>query len=225
MEPTEKYNTDNQKFSDPQSQVPIKANIYKPLFFTFFIFFLITASSLVTLSISKNKKSAPTQVSPQITVISPTSIPIVTDETQNWKTYTDSTYKYSIKYPSDLLQINKISDEMISIRDIKKSNNTNPMSTTPGFTITAYKNVSLLPNNDKNLSLINWIKQEQSTNIFSKEKSITVASLPAYQVTSGGESETEVVYIQKDNFILEISSSSSNISEIEQQIINSLKFN
>ena len=42
---------------------------------------------------------APSQ-SPQITVIKPSPASTPTDETANWKTYTNTTYGFSIKYPA-----------------------------------------------------------------------------------------------------------------------------
>jgi hypothetical protein len=143
---------------------------------------------------------------------------------RDWQTYTDSTYKYSISYPSTL-NLNNESNEKISFSIKNISKEINPIAITPGLSIKVYKAVSLLPNNDKNLKFEDWIKQQLSTNLFSNNKTIKIDSITAHQVTGKGESDTQVIYIPKNNYIYEISIGSENISELDQSIINTFKFN
>lgn len=145
---------------------------------------------------------------------------------KDWKTYTNSTYKYSIQYPSDWI-LNKTSNELVYLltkeRDqYLKSGKIGPLS---DLSIKVYKNISLLENNDKSLGLYDWLKQEESKNLIYNIKSLNYWSTPAYQVTSRGESDSEGIYIQKNNFIYSISVASEKISEVNQSIINTLKFN
>jgi len=86
-------------------------NPYKILFFISLGLFLIVSSVLTTLLLTQNKPNSLTTldtsktVSTTVTKITPTvsQTTPTTTESENpsdWKTYTDSTYRFSINYPS-----------------------------------------------------------------------------------------------------------------------------
>ena len=103
-------NSENQNIQIPVlSPVPTPSNnIFKILTFIFLGLFLIILLFLIYFLIKLNKSIQTPQPQNQVTeniVTSPTatSVPTITstpDPTVNWKTYTNSTYKFFIKYPS-----------------------------------------------------------------------------------------------------------------------------
>lgn len=86
----------------PSTPTPNK-NIFKLLFLIFFCLFLATLlfSTYLLIKIGIKDQNSKTRVENQITEnITPTLIPtIVTDETQNWKTYKNE--EFSFKYPPE----------------------------------------------------------------------------------------------------------------------------
>ena len=72
--------------------------IFKILFFIFLGLFLIISSIYAYLWVKSDQQPQNSQTQVQ----NPTSIPTTTiDETQDWQTYTNPTFNYSIKYPKN----------------------------------------------------------------------------------------------------------------------------
>lgn len=91
-------NFETQNLDQNLNPITPQKNIFKILFFILLALVLVIISVLTTLLVTKNKSITPVQ---ELTTIpSPTIIPTKTivDETANWQTYTNSTYKYSIQY-------------------------------------------------------------------------------------------------------------------------------
>ncbi|MDD4785216.1 MAG: PsbP-related protein [Candidatus Shapirobacteria bacterium] len=86
----------SQSFITPTPPIPQK-NIYKPLFFIFFVLFLIVTSISIILLFPKGQSIPQTsQINESVT---PTSIATPTSNpTSNFKTYINKKYGYSIKY-------------------------------------------------------------------------------------------------------------------------------
>lgn len=82
MEPTEIYNSDNHDSLQNQAPIRSKTDIYKPLFFTFFAFFLITASCLITIALTKDKTNTVSIPIETITIspVNPTSVPTISEK-------------------------------------------------------------------------------------------------------------------------------------------------
>ena len=93
MEPI--TNFENQSLNQNLNPTIPQKNIFKILFFIFLGLFLIVASVLTTLLITKNK----TPVSNQ-NISVPTVIPN-TNSAADWKNYINSKIGFSFKYPSD----------------------------------------------------------------------------------------------------------------------------
>lgn len=105
----------------PHTQTPIptapSTNWSKILVFIVLGLIIIAGSIFVGIQIGKNQtpNQQPIAVqptaSPTQTVVNPTVQPITsspTDPTANWKTYTNSAYKFLIKYPSNWISKNYI---------------------------------------------------------------------------------------------------------------------
>jgi len=107
----------------PSTPTPNK-KIFKILFFIFLSLFLIISSIYVYFWV-KSDKQTQNQITENVTPIAtqiPTLIPTVTDETQNWKTYTDVKHKISFKYPQNWVISN--SEEGIFLKNSTTSNMT-----------------------------------------------------------------------------------------------------
>lgn len=205
--------------------------LYKTLFLIFFILFLIVATVLITLLITKKNTPAVTSklTESAIPTIIPTATPTVivqaNDITANWKTYKDSAFNYSIKYPSDWVLKNH-SKNLISLASAKVNEflETHQVGGTPNIMVNVYS-LSELPNNTENLSFDNWIKQQEDQNLFSNKESIIVDGQNGYSVNSVGESATKEIYINKNNVIYHISYDLPVDDQEELRIINTFKLN
>lgn len=244
MELTEIYNSDNHDSLQNQAPIKPKTNIYKPLFFTFFAFFLITISCLITIFLTKNKTiiSSPITTNeitkPTSEIVSTPSPSTIIDETQNWQTYTDSVHKYLFKYPTDWVLTQPKDGYVTYIRLASpKRNNLIKQQTqseaNPEIYINSYNSFSELPEYSvessnfsfsfKNAKTLEEYIKGQLNNV--KKININgVTGFSGYNTYSNHE-----IYLQKGNIIINIITEDTEDSEYEnsiaQQIINTIKFN
>ena len=216
----------------PSTPTPNK-NIFKFLFFIFFGLFLVTLlfSTYLLVKISIKDQNSKTRVENQITEnITPTLIPtIVTDETQNWQTYTNSTFNYSIKYPQNWSIIQGhtyAADDSESIKN---------------------KSIEIVDNNQKIVMQIYIDSKSQIGNITLNEfvKQITpldktkVSNITNYKInTFDGVSAlvefTDKVpglqsglryFVKNNNYYVTFSTEESKISANISNILSTFKFN
>lgn len=248
---------ENQNYS---LNIPQK-NIYKILFFIFLGLFLIISSVLVTLlftqknpEISENMatkelKTIPTEIpisdvtkTPSISTTKLNATPTSYSMPKEWKTYTDSTYKFSIDYPSDWVFM-KVNDYFtITSAERNKDVETNGPTTTngPEINIMIYDSFSKLPEYDiayegktyssnqaKNL-------EEYVSNDLFDVKKILINGTGGYSGYSGYPDHR--IFLQKGNLIINIiegysydhsvyESNQNNKMNIIKKIIESFKFN
>lgn len=132
-------------------------NNYKILFFLFLGLFLIILIILV-LILTKTNKPATSQPQPQnqitetIIIPSPTSIPTPTqitltptnDPTKDWKTYTNSSYGFSFKYPQETALSETNNETKISADEKNKTYMFYfiELGTNNAFVVSVWRNVS-----------------------------------------------------------------------------------
>ncbi len=156
---------------------------------------------------------------------------------KDWKTYTDSTYKFSISYPREWVTKTYPEHKNIIVFQSPegKQNEELDKSLPPGdrptncgeYQINCYKSFAEINKTEiqeKNInSLSNWLKTSQ----FKDFSQSTINGFVSYSVTQLGLSETKQFYIQnKDTSFCQITfCGDRDLNSIEKQFINSFKFN
>lgn len=190
-----------------------RTNIYKPLFFIFVTFFLIIISSFITLYITKNKNTISSQRS--------TKILTTVNKTENWKIYTDTVYKFSLKYPSswkqakleDNIILNLISPEWE--KDIQNPNRFSQYEEILGdhFTIRIYSDYKISLTENK--SLEEFLSDKSYFNKFEK---IKIGNSNGYKVEVIAMIDHPAYYIvERDNLLI---IDDINFSTTELQILD-----
>lgn len=168
---------------------------------------VISIITFLIFSFIKNKKS-----------VTPTNN--IVDTSNKLETYINSFYKFSFKYPLNWIisenGSNKVTLNTPEHYNLIKNGN----SKVSNFLLVIYKSVADVPGNSQKLSLADWFKAET--------KSLNdLNDIPAYFVEGANtEGSFKSIYFQKDGAVYFISLFYTNPSEleIEQQIINSIKF-
>lgn len=129
----------------------------------------------------------------------------------NWKTYTNSTYKYSVKIPTDWEAIRQSGDDsVISIRPIGASN------------IPVIFNSQ---SNKNNLSLNTWIDNQLGKNYPREIKKLnSYDAVFVHNTTS--PYEFDVYYLTNGSVVYELSGSTLNNDQLQifDQILSTFKF-
>ncbi len=178
----------------------------------------------------KEKKDLNAQITElQSQVSNVTTATTATDETADWKTYSDSEFKYSIKYPNDWLSEDvSYAGETVYLLTSDRKKNFDAGERVRAFdvSVTGYSDSSMLPNNQsKKLSFENWIKQEADSFGFIQRKSIVVDGVSGYQGVGSGDGESYLIFVQKGNLIYQIETGDTTVpTTTEQKVINSFKF-
>jgi hypothetical protein len=151
------------------------------------------------------------------------------DETANWKIYTNSELKYSIKYPGDwILEETNINQGFLYLLTKQRKERIDKGEIIRGcdICIKVYKTISDLPNNQvKKLNFEDWIEKESDNYGFIGRTPIAIDSSSGYQGTGSGDGESYLIFIQRGGLIYDIGTGDTiKPTEIEQKIINSLKF-
>ncbi|MFA6042718.1 MAG: PsbP-related protein [Patescibacteria group bacterium] len=154
---------------------------------------------------------------------------VTIDPTVGWKTYTNMSYGYSIKYPADwILDIASISsgDLYILTKERQEKLDAKKMIRVMDIGVKVYTSASDLPNNSvKKLGFEDWIDQEADSYGFIKRKSITLDGVVGYQGVGSGDGASYLIFIQKSGRIYEIQTGDTQSpSQIEQLVINSFIF-
>ncbi len=63
--------------------------------------YYVVPSAIAPIAVATPK--ATVAATPTPLVVTPTSTPVIKDETANWKTYTNTSYKFSFKYPAEFV--------------------------------------------------------------------------------------------------------------------------
>lgn len=215
-------------------------NIFKPLFFLFLGLFLAILIILTlflikankTIQITENIISSPTSI-PTPTLIPPQiSITPTTDPTADWKTYTNSTYKYSIKYPNNWLS--KIStdgslnlttpENEKAVKEIRKSG---MMSEEPdgSYLIACYQNINEYNKGTGTKTLSDYFVKNNDEYLLLDE--ITINKFHSYIIEMKGMGTGVKGYIieNSNSSFCQISLKNKELTNIENQFINTFKFN
>lgn len=224
---------------NPPANQPVKtSSSSKPILIILFVVGLIALSSLGTYFIVKSqvKPQAPASssspVSSSSVQASPT--PSVIDETANWKTYTNTKYNYSFKYPQDWILQNKqldIENGMIdNIEFIKNGQNRL-------LEFSAYQNSTSFGSTAKGYlqyyqNMANENTEGPAMIVTSNNKKIN-NNINGFQLSIGGADVTKKIVFDDNGKLFVISPNIMAMSPKEQsenektvdQILSTFKFN
>jgi|GEM_PF-779932 len=164
-------------------------------------------------------KSASTKVT-----ITPTKSATTSSIPKDWKTYTNSTYKFSINYPSDWIV--KVSESGVIISNLEYTKGysdptNNNIDLGENVSISFYKNYKTSLTNGETLET--YISKKIN---FPSANKTTINKLSGYKVTENGMAGIYPgYYLISGNDLYVISSNIGDFSETEKQIINTIKFN
>jgi len=142
---------------------------------------------------------------------------------KDWKTYTDSTYKFSINYPSTwTINTKPSNNQVFSITSPEKIKLPKTYPEYDYLKIYFYKNYQSSLTDGK--AIESYLSNKTDFLSFSKTK---IANIDGYLGNENGMSSNPYpeYFIVRGNDLFEISSDDQDFSEIEKQIINTLKFN
>lgn len=198
-------------------------NNSKYSFLAFIAFFLIFISSFITILSAKNKNSIFSQITK---IFFPTST-ITVDKNKNWKTYTNSTYKFSIQYPQNWI-LSQSKNDLISLASSERNKmiEQKPKAYEPEITIIFYNSFSKLPENSNAESTT---KNTKTLEQYIKSSSPDVEKININGATGFSIYNGQVIYLQNKKNIIRIIENLTENYQYEnspvQQIINSIKFN
>ena len=197
-----------------QSTQPVRSNPknpYKILFFISLGLFLIVSSVLITLLLTQNKSNSLTTpdtsktVSTTVTKITPTVSQITPTITESeipsgWKTYTDSTYKFSINYPSDWT-LSKTAEgfSLISSKMAKKVAEAGDEPTVfgPEIEFSIYNSLSKLSGSTE----IKTLKEYVSSDLKNLEE-VSINGVSGYSGYT--DYPSHYIYLQKNNIFVRV---------------------
>jgi len=241
MEPINNFETQNpipdiQIPTLPSTPTPNK-NIFKLLFFIFLGIFLIISSIYLYLWIKSDQQTPNSQTETQnqnTETITPTLITTVVNEETNtsstsssiskdWKTYTNSTYKYTISYPSTY-QVKETTKNLISVGtpEMFKLIEESPSLGT-NLEVTVYSSLSEASNNSPKVKTLKDLAINMTDPPEQNYKEITIGGVSGFTVTT--DYPDTRIYLQRGNQIYYIFDGSLDNNSIEKQIINTLNFN
>jgi len=205
-------------------------NIYKSLFFIFLGLFIVVSVILVysLVSFTKTETQTPQKITEVIiTTPTPTSTPtIVNDGTQDWKTYTNSTYKFSIQYPKDWkvdIKPNKFVVMTLNSPEYMKNINNPPTNYIgiPGdqFMISFYKSYKNILTSNKSLE-----EYLSDKNLYTEYTTQKINNLTFYKAGVMGLGSQTVYFSIRGEDLYEFSFN-VEVTKTDEQIINSFKFN
>jgi hypothetical protein len=144
---------------------------------------------------------------------------------KDWKIYTDSTYKYSINYPSTWVKDTKLANSTIflinSPEKIESLKDPNKYEGYSGDDI----NIQFYKDYKKTLTENKTIEEYfKSSGLFSNIRKIKINNIDSYLVDEAGMSTSPAYFIIKSNDVFKITSF-LNFSQTELQILNTFKFN
>lgn len=147
-----------------------------------------------------------------------------TDETASWKTYTNSTYKFSFKYPADWITKEKAGDNydssVVSLisPEVQKNPTAQPRTTDIDFYY--FKTISEESSNKLNnlgaQSLADYVKKDST---LSEIKDYTLGGIKGYIMTAAGNSAVTQIMIETSNKSIYVASLSGNLGETEKKIL------
>jgi len=222
-------------------------NNYKILFFVSLGLLLIIGSVLATLLITQ-KSLLPTQTAntqetksitsvPTETTVIPTKTAIKSSIPKDWKTYTNDTYKYSISYPNTWTLKNENKNIFLSTPEYQKAvvdNQKNgTMSGEPdgSYNISCFKDieeysVAATQKSTPANSLSDYFTKNISDEYFLIKKT-TINNFNTYEVEMKGLGDgNKGFFIENINsYFCVISLKYKELTDIENQFVNSFKFN
>lgn len=145
--------------------------------------------------------------------------------TSSLKKYTNSTYKFSLSYPSTWTVDTKLSENQIfsvsSPEKIKSINDPNRYEGYTGddFSVSIYKNYQTTLTNNKTLE--SYLSNKTNFSTFSKTK---IGNADAYSATELGMTDYPTYFIVRGTNLFQIGSN-TDFSSVEKQILNTLTFN
>ncbi len=223
---------------NPQPLQPIQNSHFAPknlLFLLFFALILIVLTVSATYFVLQSRQIPQT---PAQLIVIPTHIlsnqpyPSVSnsDETANWKTYTNIDYKFSLKYPNSY---KLYENEEVSVDNVRtpKPNVVSIVSNTiptinSNFVMTISTKNSRYSNIDDEVNNNDWCNYITSQ----KGKSIFLNNLKAllFENTPCGSFGSTVIYTFKNNVVylikIESPASYSSIKEVTDSILSTFKF-
>lgn len=176
-------------------------------------------------------------LSKQVTELKSSSSTTTTDETANWKTYTNATYGFSFKYPSDWSkeEFGNNSQVIVSSADTKQLVDEGKLH--PGYAnnlvVTYYSTI-----NSENARGGSWEGQRTYSNLAdyftdakaAKQKTgeTTVGGVKAYEVGITGLGGNFGIMIERSNGIYELSferrTKKSELTQDEKNILSTFQF-
>jgi len=116
---------------------------------------------------------------------------VSTDPTANWKTYTNTTYNYSIKYPSNLI-LSEYSKEGVGFYQTAPSS---------GYEVAAYVSISVIKLGDQTFA--QYLASETASSSRNSITDATVNGLPAKHNKSEGMTEYDSYLIQSGTNVID----------------------
>jgi hypothetical protein len=215
--------------NQPQPAAETKPAMVRPwLLIVLIIIILVGGGYFAWYYLMGPGKAAPSTTS---TTNPTTSTTNSTVSTADWKTYTNMTYGYSFKYPSDWT-INANNSREITLnspQSIKDQSKCSGIGEGPycenDITFFYFDAIKDLVNDQTITNLDDFIAKSSA---LTDAKKITFAGKPAYEGTEGGISAWYNIYIVNSNHIYEIHfgkvASKSEVNSIEQQILSTFQF-
>lgn len=169
---------------------------------------------------------------PTPTVTTSTATPATTtDETADWKTYTNDSYGFLFKYPNSEVIVDWFAQSPATIARITHEKNKNVETEFGSITFLGY-------DNQQKLTPEEWIKQNKKAGSLIPDKTIeyyiksSIDSREAYsliwnpqQDNDGMTNYERIIFIFKDNKVIEIVADNLEQGEILNRILPALKFN
>ena len=210
---------------------PQSKNPYKILFFITLGLFLTTASLLIyiwltvlyAITLASSKPVVADKIVDTETVNETTPFTTEPEIPSDWKTYTDSTYKFSINYPSTwTIDTNSVDNRVVSISSPEKIESINNPITSEGysgddFLVQAYDKTLT---DCQNLEICFGGTGDEVSNI----RKVKIGELDGYLVDEAGMATTSAYFIFNSTKLFKITSFIS-FSKTEKQILDTFKFN
>ena len=187
-------------------------------------------------NISCTDKECPSSKSATESAVNSTKTATSSSIPQDWKTYTNSTYKYSINYPNTWA-FKTNTNKSISLETLESQKATTELSKVKGdipricgyYQIQCFKNlnefVSEYKETTKLVSLYDYLLSDKIrfTNINKREN---INGNNSYEAIEMGMDNVKEIFIEKkDSSFCEISFCDQDLTDIENQFINTFKFN